>query len=84
MKKPKKEDFGFIFPLFPDTNSQIRYKIANKKYLSWKRIENKNILIEDIIDNLWDNIYSSEEYIKDLCREALNRRTQKELKEINA
>ena len=49
-----------------------------------KAKENKNELIETIIEDLENNLYDSRYYIFDLCREALSRRTQKELKEINA
>ena len=49
-----------------------------------KAKENKTKLIETIIEDLENNLYDSRYYIFDLCREALSRRTQKELKEINA
>jgi hypothetical protein len=49
-----------------------------------KAKENKEKLIESIIDDLWENIYDSQDYIKDLVRESLSRRTQKDLKQINA
>jgi hypothetical protein len=49
-----------------------------------KAQENKNALIETIIDDLENNLYDSRYYIFDLCREALSKRTQKELKEINS
>ena len=65
-----------------------KIKIAITKALASKEkslsSEKQEELIEKIIENLWDNIYESRHYVKDLCREALNRRTQKELKEINA
>lgn len=49
-----------------------------------KAQENKNKLILDIVEDLLENHYDSQEYIKCLLIEALSRRTQKELKEINA
>ena len=49
-----------------------------------KAKENKEKLIESIIDDLWENIYDSQDYIKDLVRESLSKRTQKDLKQINA
>jgi hypothetical protein len=54
-----------------------------------KAQENKNALIETIIDDLENNLlknnlYDFRYYIFDLCREALSKRTQKELKEINS
>lgn len=45
---------------------------------------NKAKLIHSIIEDLWENLYESEEYIKDLLFETLSKRTQKDLKEINA
>lgn len=48
-----------------------------------KAKENKNELIETIIEDLENNFYDSRYYIFDLCREALSTRTQKELKQIN-
>jgi hypothetical protein len=44
---------------------------------------NKEDLIEQIVDDLKNNIYDSEEYIFDLVREALRAKTVKELKEFN-
>lgn len=49
-----------------------------------KAMENKTALVENIIDDLKFNMYDSYDYIFDLCREALMKRTQAELKEINA
>lgn len=49
-----------------------------------KAQENKEKLVDSIVEDLWNNIYDSQEYIKDLVKESLLRRTQKELKEINA
>lgn len=43
----------------------------------------KEDLIEQIIDDLKDNMFESEDYIFDLVREALDTRTVEELKEIN-
>lgn len=43
----------------------------------------KKEIIEGIIEDLKENIYDSQEYIFDLCRESLNNRTKKELKQIN-
>jgi len=47
------------------------------------KVIKKEDLVERIIDNLKANIYDSQEYIWDLCREALMKRTNKDLKEIN-
>ena len=44
----------------------------------------KEDLIEQIVDDLKNNMFESEDYIFDLVREALRTRTVKELKEINA
>lgn len=43
----------------------------------------KEDLIEQIVDDLKNNMFESEEYVFDLVREALRTRTIKELKEIN-
>ena len=43
----------------------------------------KEDLIEQIVDDLKNNMFESEDYIFDLVREALRTRTVKELKEIN-
>jgi hypothetical protein len=48
------------------------------------KIMEKEDLIEQIVDDLKENLFESEEYIFDLVREALRTRTIKELKEINA
>ena len=48
-----------------------------------KRVEKKNKIVEDIIDDLKENLYDSQGYIFDLVRESLLRRTNKELLQIN-
>lgn len=44
----------------------------------------KEDLIEQIVDDLKNNMFDSEDYIFDLVREALRTRTVKELKEYNS
>lgn len=56
--------------------NKFRQKILKAK-------ENKNKLILEIIEDLFENQYESQEYIKSLLMEALSKRTQKELKQIN-
>ncbi len=46
-----------------------------------KMLENKKALVEQIIDDLQDNEYDSREYIFDLVRESLMKRTQAYLKQ---
>ena len=45
-------------------------------------LEKKDTIIDDIIDDLKENIYESNNYILDLVREALRRRTLGDLKDI--
>lgn len=47
-------------------------------------ISTKNELIHDIVQDLMENEYDSQQYIKDLLIEALSTRTLEDLKEINA
>ena len=56
--------------------NKFRQKILKAK-------ENKNKLILEIIEDLFENQYDSQEYIESLLMEALSKRTQKELKQIN-
>ena len=56
--------------------NKFRQKILKAK-------ENKNKLILEIIEDLFENQYESQEYIESLLMEALSKRTQKELKQIN-
>lgn len=53
-------------------------RIARKEKIQ----QNKDKLIEDVIEDLKSNIYENEDYIFILVREALRTRTQKELKQI--
>ncbi len=46
--------------------------------------ENKNKLILDIVEDLLENNYESQQYIKYLLIEALSTRTIEELKQINS
>ena len=48
------------------------------------KIKNKNEIILDIVEDLMENIYDSQQYIKSLLIEALATRSVEELKEINA
>lgn len=79
--KPRKEDYGYKNNAFPTLNAKIKYELAKTLYLSAKRKENKQKLINDIISNFKDNIFEHEEVIFDLVEEALKTRTQKDLKE---
>lgn len=47
-------------------------------------LESKDEIILGIVDDLMENHYDSQEYIKCLLIEALSTRTIEELKEINA
>lgn len=47
-------------------------------------ISTKNELIHDIVHDLMENEYESQQYIKDLLIEVLSTRTLEDLKEINA
>jgi len=47
-----------------------------------KAKENKNILIDDVVNDLMENSFDYHDFIKDLMKEALSKRTQKELKAI--
>ena len=55
--------------------NKFRQKVLKAK-------ENKNKLILEIIEDLFENQYDSQEYIESLLMEALSKRTQKELKQI--
>ena len=44
----------------------------------------KSAIIDGIIEDLKENMYESYDYIFDLVRESLERRTKEDLKEINA
>lgn len=59
----------------------IKSKLEKRLQISTKRKENKEKLIEDILDMFQGDICNYEEAMLDLCRESLKTRTQKELKE---
>ena len=59
----------------------IKFKTEKTLKISQKRKENKQKLIDDILDMFSGDIYNYEELMLDLCRESLETRTQKELKE---
>lgn len=46
------------------------------------RLQNKEKLIEMVVLQLQSQIHEYEDFIFDLCRESLMRRTNKELKEL--
>ena len=60
---------------------KYRFEILDEK--RELRRKNKEKLVERIIDDLKANLYDSQDYIWDLCREALRTRTNRELKQIN-
>jgi len=59
----------------------IKAKLNKTLRISAKRKENKKKLIENILDMFSQNMYSYEGCVLDLCKEALQKRTQKQLKE---
>ncbi len=59
----------------------IKAKLDKTLKISAKRKENKEKLIEDILDMFQGDIYNYEEVMLDLCKESLQTRTQKQLKE---
>ena len=69
MKEITKEERNFI-----------RARLERTKKISQKRKENKQKLIDDILDMFSGDIYNYEELMLDLCEESLKTRTQKELK----
>jgi len=56
--------------------NKFRQKVLKAK-------ENKNKLVLEIVHDLLENQHESQDYIKCLLIEALSKRTQKELKQIN-
>lgn len=70
MKETTKEEKDFI-----------KSKIEKTLKISQKRKENKQKLINEILDMLSGDIYNYEELMLKLCEESLKTRTQKELKE---
>lgn len=70
MKEVSKEERQFI-----------RERLNKTLRISAKRKENKQKLIGDILDMFKENMYSYESCVLDLCKESLQKRTQKQLKE---
>ncbi len=58
----------------------IKAKLDKTLKISAKRKENKEKLIEDILDMFQGDIYNYEEVMLDLCKESLQKLTQKQLK----
>ena len=56
-------------------------KVEHTKKKS-KRQQNKEKLVQEALDDIWNDIYAWEDYAKGLCKEALMKRTQAELKQI--
>jgi hypothetical protein len=63
-----------------NVNQEGSFKPKNKNKLSLDT--KKDLLIDLIIDDLQNNEYESREYIYDLVKEALKRRTLSDLKQI--
>lgn len=59
----------------------IKSKLEKTLRIHAKRKENKEKLIENILDMFQGSICNYEEVMLDLCKEALQTRTQKQLKE---
>jgi hypothetical protein len=62
--------------------TNIKEKKDYFKKVAEKRKANKSKLIENVISDIFDDVWSYKDYAKDLCRESLNKRNQKELKQI--
>ena len=72
-----------------DNNPIASYRIRNREreaknaQKALKRKENKEILIEDLLFSMFEQGGNDwYDYKRELCKEALNKRTQKQLKEI--
>lgn len=80
MNKPKPEDFGCINNTFPTETDRLRYEFAKKQYLSWKRKNNKEKLVEKVVEMIKDDPYNYKEVISDCLYESFSKCTQVELK----
>lgn len=56
--------------------------LEKREIAKQKRINKKQKLIQDVITNLKENLFDSQEFIFSLVHEALQNRTNKELLEI--
>lgn len=66
-----------------DNGIIAKYKLEEAiKQKQRKRQENKNKLLLEVMHQLFNSNSDWDEFIKDLCMEALSKRTQKELKAI--
>ena len=63
-------------------NNPIACVKKHKPEIAQKRAENKKKLIDEIISMIENDICGYENFCLDLAREALQKRTQKELKEF--
>ena len=63
-------------------NNPIAHGSKRRPDIALKRAENKEKLVDEIINMIQDNMYEYEKFCLDLVREALLKRTQKELKEF--
>ena len=65
-------------------SNNVIVKSKNKVYLerAKKAKKNKEKLIKDLISDMMDDNYGYRDFIEGLCYEALQKRSQKELKEI--
>lgn len=80
MLKPSKEQFGYKDGKFPDTNSMIRYNLQNGKYLAFKRKENKQKLLDEVVQQIMSDMYNYKQVIQECLYESFNKCPQHELK----
>lgn len=64
-----------------DNNPVAVYKKKNPAKAKIQR-ENKEKLVNKLLDDMFSDLCNYGDYMKELCREALYKRTQKELKQI--
>lgn len=71
-----------------DNNPITSYKVRSRErqaknaQKSLRRKLNKEALVLELINDMFNDTYNYEDFMKGLCKEALYKRTQKELKKI--
>jgi len=80
MQKPNREEYGWKDGKFPTETDLKRYNKERGIYLAHKRKENKQKLLDEVVEMIDEDHYNYRRVIKDCLYESFSKCTQKELK----
>ena len=80
MNKPNKEEYSFKNNQFPSIDKRIDYEIEYAKYISWKKKENKQKLINEVADTMLENPKQYTDILRECIYNSFKNRKNEKIK----